>query len=185
MVTLWSGLWIHVLNVFGVIKPSNQHQAPSYPRIDVFSSAKTIFSGTIPIKETIECICKLKLNTAEGKLRLRRGGWHERDRSLIFMQGKARPAQGGGREISAISSPAFVILPSVGDYFDSRHKGPLPCWHIRTSENCHHTKVLFDWSVRIKYCLGLEARSSKLHFLQRASCRFVIAKNDSILDMYH
>ena len=38
-------------------------------------------------------------------------------------QGKARPAQGGGREISAISSPAFVILPSVGDYFDLRHKG--------------------------------------------------------------
>ena len=42
-------------------------------------------------------------------------------------QGMARPAQGGGREISAISSPALVILPSVGDYFDSRHKGPLPC----------------------------------------------------------
>lgn len=40
-------------------------------------------------------------------------------------QGMARPAQGGGREISAISSPAFVILPSVGDYFDLRHKGLL------------------------------------------------------------
>ena len=97
MVTLWSGLWIHVLNVFGVIKPSNQHQAPSYPRTDVFSSAKTIFFGTIPIKETLECICKLKLNTAEGKLRLRRGGWHERDRSLIFMQRKARRGKAGSR----------------------------------------------------------------------------------------
>ena len=182
MVTLWSGLWIHVLNVFGVIKPSNQHQAPSYPRIDVFSSAKTIFFGTIPIKETLECICKLKLNTAEGKLRLRRGGWHERDRSLIFMQGMARPAQGGGREISAISSPAFVILPSVGDYFYLRHMGPtmlkyknirkLPS-HESVGRLVGQDKILF------------RPRSSKLHFLQQASCRFVIAKNDSILDIYH
>ena len=94
-IVIW--LWIHVLSALTkqAIKPAPISRIPKDRCY--FSSAKTIFFGTILITETPECICKLKLNAAEGKLRLRRGGWHERDRSLIFMQGKTRQGKAGSR----------------------------------------------------------------------------------------
>ena len=92
-------------------------------------------------------------------------------------QGRARPAQAGGREISAISSPAFVHLRLVGDDLDSRREGPIPFSRYKNNyESCHHTKVLVNWSVRLKSYFCHEAQSLKLHVLQRASCRFVLIK---------